>query len=102
MKQQTLNPTTVASDGVEFVHYSDGSELIPSEISSEPQRDGNAKILVSGYTMDDEGIINNYALEPEITATTYPSPKQQLRYALWGFGAIVFVTSILLIAFAVS
>jgi len=80
-------------------HHSDGSELIPSEAPVELPRQDN---LVAGYTKDDEGIINNYALEPAMTEATYPSPKQQLRYVFWGLGAIVFVSAILLIAFSIS
>ncbi len=81
------------------VHHSDGSELIPSEAPVELPHQDN---LAAGYTKDDEGIINNYALEPEMTAATYPTPKQQLRYIFWGVGAIVFVSVLLFIAFSIS
>lgn len=81
------------------IHYSDGSELIPSEIPSDLQQNDH---LVAGYTADDEGIINNYALEPPISAASYPTSKQQIRYIVWGVGAIVLVTTILYIALSVS
>jgi hypothetical protein len=102
MKKQTTNPNQATIDQdqkIQISHYSDGSELIPSEIKSDLQSSDN---LVAGYTKDDEGIINNYALEPDISAATYPTPKQQLRYVFLGAGAILFVATLLLIAFAVS
>lgn len=100
MKNQTLNTTPVASDkDPKFVHHSDGSELIPASVPSEPE-DNNP--LVSGYTIDDEGILNNYAVEPATYEAKYPTPKQQLRYVLWGAGAVLLLTTILSIAFAVS
>ena len=58
MKKQTVRTTrttTITPDkNAKFVHYSDGSELIPAEIQSDLQRNDN---LVAGYTRDDEGII---------------------------------------------
>lgn len=33
------------------------------------------------YTTNEEGILNNYAIEPEVYFTEYPSPEQQQRYA---------------------
>ena len=100
MKKQTVSTTTINPDkSAKFVHYSDGRELIPSEIKSELQTNDN---FVAGYTRDDEGIINNYALEPAMSAATYPTPKQHLRYVFLGAGAIVFFAMLLLIAFAVS
>jgi hypothetical protein len=100
MKKQIVStPTITPDESAKFAHYSDGSELIPSEIKSDFQSNEN---LVAGYTKDDEGIINSYALEPAMSAATYPTPKQQLRYVFWGAGAIVFVATLLLITFAVS
>ena len=52
------------------------------------------------YTTNEEGILNNYALEPKISYATYPSLEQQRRYALQGAVAVLLVTSLLLIAFA--
>jgi hypothetical protein len=83
----------------ETVHHSDGSELIPSEIPSDLHQNDR---LVAGYTADDEGIINSYALEPAISTAEYPTPKQQMRYIILGIGAIVLIASILFIAFSVS
>jgi hypothetical protein len=100
MKKQTTNQASIGRDQeIQISHYSDGSELIPSEIKSDVQSDEN---VVAGYTKDDEGIINNYALEPAMSAATYPTPKQQLRYVFLGIGGFVFVATLLLISFAVS
>jgi hypothetical protein len=97
IEEELLNLKPDNSEKV--VHNSDGSELIPSEVPVELPNQDN---LVAGYTKDDEGIINNYAVEPAMTAATYPTSKQQLRYVFWGVGAIVFVSVILLIAFSIS
>jgi hypothetical protein len=43
--------------------------LIPSETNSDLQDNDD---LVKGYTKDDEGLINNYAVKP----AGYPSPRQ--------------------------
>ena len=100
MKKPTTNQATIDRDRKRQISdYSDGSELIPAEIKSDLQSSDN---LVAGSTKDNEGIINNYALEPDMSAATYPTPKQQLRYVFLGGGAIVFVATLLLIAFAVS
>ena len=100
MKKQTTNPITIDREPKQQIsHCSDGSELIPSEIKSDLQSRDN---LIAGYTIDDEGITNNYALEPAISQATYPTNQQQLRYVFLGVGAIVFVSTLLLISFAVS
>ncbi|MGQ4650620.1 photosystem II assembly protein Psb34 [Lyngbya aestuarii] len=84
---------------------SDGSELIPAEVQANTRLD-ESKLpdvpLAPGYTVDDEGINNNYAIEPDISSAEYPSPKQQRRYIVWGAVAILFVALIVLIAFVVS
>lgn len=100
MKKQNSKTNTITPDKeAKFVHYSDGSELIPSEVNFEHQGEDS---LVGGYTKDDEGIINNYALEPGIYLAKYPNQKQQLSYIIWGAGAIAFVADLLVVAFVVS
>lgn len=54
------------------------------------------------YTKDREGLINNYATEPEIYYAEYPSREQQLRYALLGGKALLFVAALILTAFAAN
>jgi hypothetical protein len=104
MKKQTASTPVVTSDKktARFTHYSDGSELIPSEVAPESQTTPNVQPLKSGYTIDDEGIMNTYAREPKMSASTYPTPQQQSRYILWGVAAVIFVSIILGIAVAVS
>jgi hypothetical protein len=100
MKKQTTNQSIIEpNQKTEIPHYSDGSELIPSEIKPELQNNDD---LVPGYTKDDEGIINNFAREPAISIANYPTRQQQFRYLFLGAGAIIFVATLLFIAFAVS
>ena len=51
-------------------------------------------------TTNEDGILNNYATEPQVYFAEYPSPEQQNRYALQGAVAVLLVTSLILIAFA--
>jgi hypothetical protein len=53
-------------------------------------------------TVNEEGILNNYATEPQLYYAEYPSPEQQKRYLFQGGVAVLFVTSIILIALGVS
>ncbi|MBD2664619.1 hypothetical protein B6N60_03958 [Richelia sinica FACHB-800] len=53
-------------------------------------------------TINEEGILNNYATEPEMYFAEYPSPEQQGRYALQGGLAVLFVTTLVLIGLGVS
>jgi hypothetical protein len=53
-------------------------------------------------TTDERGILNNYANEPAMYLAVYPSPEQQRRYLLQGGLAALLVTSVTLIALAVS
>nr|WP_277882625.1 ssl1498 family light-harvesting-like protein [Microcoleus sp. FACHB-68] len=55
-----------------------------------------------GRTVDNEGLNNNYAMQPAITLAEYPSPEQQKGYAFQGAIAIVFVALTLLTVFVVS
>ncbi|MEA5464824.1 photosystem II assembly protein Psb34 [Leptothoe sp. PORK10 BA2] len=80
---------------------SDGSELTPAEAPTTRHKSQNEP-LGAGYRVNDEGIVNNYALEPEVYETKYPSPKQQRRYIVLGGAAILFVALVVWIAFAVS
>ncbi|MGA7934139.1 MAG: ssl1498 family light-harvesting-like protein [Kovacikia sp.] len=54
------------------------------------------------YTVNQEGLLNNYATEPEIYYAEFPSPEQQRRYALQGAIATLFVTALILTSFAVG
>ena len=50
----------------------------------------------------DNGILNNYASEPDMYLAMFPAPEQQQRYMLQGAFAILFIASLLGIAFGVS
>ncbi|HIK56061.1 MAG TPA: ssl1498 family light-harvesting-like protein [Synechococcales cyanobacterium M55_K2018_004] len=54
------------------------------------------------YTVNEEGLLNVYASEPEVYYAEYPSPNQQRRYALQGAIATLFVAALFLTAFAAS
>lgn len=86
-------------------HRSDGSELIPAEVQASARREENPLSDApgaEGYTVDEEGLINNYAIEPDISTAQYPSVWQQRQYLFWGACASLFVFVILGIAIAVS
>ena len=53
-------------------------------------------------TQEDNGILNNYAVEPEMTYAEYPALYEQKRYLQLGAVAALFVTAIIFTAFAVS
>jgi hypothetical protein len=53
-------------------------------------------------TSDDQGLLNNYASEPDIYYAEYPSPKQQRQYARQGAFATLLVTAFVLVSLAVS
>ena len=96
---------TLKKDKVVAHHISDGSELIPSEIQANTREEIKQylnKSLEDGYVIDDEGIINNYATEPDMSLANYPSPEQQKRYIFLGAGATLLITIALLTTFAVS
>jgi hypothetical protein len=104
MNKQNISSTITLKDKVVAHHISDGSELIPAEIQAKTSFENSQLLtpLSKGYTVDDEGIINNYATEPDMSEADYPSPAQQKRYLSWGAGAMLLVTTTLLTAFAVS
>jgi hypothetical protein len=96
---------TEKSPSLDEKHRSDGSELIPAEVQANINHNEAESIDASsaaGYTVDEENIINNYAIEPEIYPSKYPAPKQQQRYVFLGAGAILFIIILLLISFNVS
>ncbi len=53
-------------------------------------------------TQLDNGILNNYAVEPEMTYAEYPGFYQQRSYLKQGAVAALFVSVLFLISFAVS
>ncbi|MDX2214973.1 MAG: ssl1498 family light-harvesting-like protein [Oculatellaceae cyanobacterium bins.114] len=53
-------------------------------------------------TINEQGQLNNYATEPVLYYAEYPSPSQQQRYAFLGAVATLFVSTLVLVALAVS
>ena len=53
-------------------------------------------------TINQEGLLNNYALETPVYYEEYPTPTQQRRYAFQGALAILLVNFLVLMALAVS
>lgn len=54
------------------------------------------------YTTNEDGILNNYATEPAMYFSEYPSPEQQQRYAFQGAIAALLVSITILVAVSVS
>ncbi|MDX2270484.1 MAG: ssl1498 family light-harvesting-like protein [Cyanobacteriota bacterium] len=89
----------------EVRHYSDGSELIPAEVQAKIHRNGGQlpdAPQMAGYTVDDEGLVNAYSIEPAMYFAGYPTPEAQRRYVFQGAIAALLVTLTGLIAFSVS
>lgn len=89
----------------EVRHHSDGSELIPAEVQAQTRRNDSQlldKPLVAGYTVDDEGLIDAYTIDPAMYFAGYPTPEQQRRYLFQGVIAALLVTLTVFIAFSVS
>ena len=53
-------------------------------------------------TTDERGILNNFATEPQMYYANYPSLWEQRRYLFQGGVATLLLTTLVLIAFAVS
>jgi len=54
------------------------------------------------YTTDDRGVLNNYAVEPNVYYAEYPSEDKQQSYLFQGAVAVLFVSLLVLTAFGVS
>lgn len=86
-------------------HRSDGSELIPAEVQADIRHEASQPVddlLNTSYTVDDEGLLNNYAIEPDMYPSDYPSAQQQRKYIFLGVAAILLVVLLVLVSSAVS
>ena len=54
------------------------------------------------YTVDETGVMNNYAVEPEMYFAEYPSEEQQRRYMLQAGLASLLVAVTFCLALTVS
>lgn len=85
--------------------FSDGSELIPAEVRSSLQREGKSvfsRPVINGATVDREGLTNNYAVEPDMYFSDFPTPAQARRYAYQGIAAATLVVGLILTSAIVS
>ncbi len=53
-------------------------------------------------TVNEAGILNNYANEPKMYYAGYPNQEQQRQYAVQGAFATLIVTTLVLVALSVS
>lgn len=89
-------------------HHSDGSELVPAEVQANERHYNHdvgetvESLAVPGSTIDDEGLLNNFAVEPNVYLSEHPSSRQQRRYIYWGVAAALLVASLVLISTFVS
>lgn len=84
---------------------SDGSELVPTEVRSRMQREGNrflSRPALNGATIDREGLGNNYAVEPDMYYSAFPSPEQARQYVLQAAAATLLIVGLLVTSVAVS
>lgn len=80
------------------------SEQVPAEVQvGLPSDDGQLNLpFVTGYTVDDEGFTNNYAIEPNMYFAENLSFEQQRRSIVqWGIASVFFALASL-IALSVS
>jgi hypothetical protein len=80
-------------------------ELVPAEAQSRMDREGVnflRRPAQNGATVDQEGLTNNYAIEPEMYYALFPSPAEARQYALQGLAAAVFVLGLVATAVGVS
>jgi hypothetical protein len=53
-------------------------------------------------TINESGLLNNYATEPQLYVAEYPNQEMQNRYKLQAAFATLLVTTLILVAFGVS
>ncbi|MDB9304586.1 ssl1498 family light-harvesting-like protein [Nodularia spumigena CS-591/12] len=53
-------------------------------------------------TINESGILNNYANEPKMYCANYPNKEEQRQYAVQGAFAILVVTTLILVTLSVS
>ena len=99
MKKLNISNTfAIEKDRIVTDRTNDRSELIPAEAKADTNNYSN-KSLQSGYAINDETIVSNYAAEPDASLTNNLSSKQQKPYILFGIGATLFIAIALATAF---
>ena len=79
--------------------------LVPAEASVRSQREGQQFLRqpnTLGATVDQEGLTNNYAVEPQMYYANFPAPEQVRSYLKQGAAAALLTVAVLLTALAVS
>ena len=67
-KENTVSSTVTLEKKVVAHHLSDDSEVIPTEVQVNIRHHSSQVLdlpLATGYIVDNEGIINNYAILPD-------------------------------------
>jgi hypothetical protein len=85
--------------------FSNSRELIPTEVRSRMQREGNTFLrrpALNGATVDQEGLTNNYAVEPDMYYSVFPSPEQVRHYAVQGVAAALLMAGLIVTSIAIS
>ena len=80
-------------------------ELVPAEAYARMQRNGSEfpkRPFSNGATVDQEGLTNNYAVEPPMYAALFPSPEQARQYAFQAAAATLLIVGLLVTSAAVS
>lgn len=54
------------------------------------------------YTQDEQGLLNNFAVEPTVYMAESPSSEQQQRYVVQSLAAVLAIGLTVLVAFVVS
>ncbi|MEM7591531.1 MAG: ssl1498 family light-harvesting-like protein [Cyanobacteria bacterium P01_A01_bin.83] len=97
-KLNISNTIVIEKDPIATDRTSDRSELIPAEVKADTINYSN-KLREPGSTINDEGIVNNYAAEPDASLANNLLSKQQKPYILFGIGATLFIAIALATAF---
>ncbi|MFN6518273.1 MAG: photosystem II assembly protein Psb34 [Nostoc sp. CreGUA01] len=53
-------------------------------------------------TVNEDGVLNNYATEPKMYYAEYPAIWEQRKYLIQGAFATLIVTTLILVGFSVS
>jgi hypothetical protein len=73
-------------------------QLIPAEAASRMEREGQGFMQApafNGSTVDQEGLTNNYGIEPAMYFATMPSVDQARNYLYQGLAATAFVVTLI-------
>ncbi len=84
-------------------HRSDGSELIPAEIQAnirhreEEEGQSMEEHSIASDIVNDEGLLDSYAIAPEVSPVTSLPPQQQRKYIGMAASTILLLLLIVLL-----